>query len=267
MDLPHHPINMAVPPHHCSNPCFFNQCIEKNRHLRHLRDEATKEVDNDEVKLIVEDQIELLYGNKRLYERINNNLKEHNFESLFAREQLMLFEARTTFFYEFCGRRPTLFDFTTPYHITKNFDCVMAMVCTTSDILNKARLANPSCPEDCKCLVEYFEEDEDEASNASLFDREGMEVIAVDREDLEGFGLGFNDAAQMIMAVHRVGPSTLFESALKAAVLNDISLNEVPKEIQRKASQGLYKVDDSIPENLTPKGKWLYGRLRAQYED
>merc|ERR1719186_1262133 len=109
------------------------------------------------------------------------------------------------------------------------------MVCSTSKLLNKPFYHNTSCPENCKCLVEYFEEDEDESSNAySLFDREGMMTIAKNREDLEGFGLGFNDAAQMIMAVHRVGPCSLFESALKTTVINDLSLEEVPKEIQKK---------------------------------
>lgn len=253
---------MGVSPHHFPYPCF-----DQKNYLRQLRNEIIKEVDNDEVHIIIEDQIELFSGNKLLYERMHKNLKEHKFESLFAKDQLMLFEARTTFFYEFCGRRPTLLDFTTPYHITKNFEVVMAIVCSTSDLLNKTRLANPACPEECKCLVEYFEEDENEASNASLFDREGMEVIAVDREDLEGFGLGFNDAAQMIMAVHRVGPCSLFESALKSAVLHDLSFGEVPKEIQKKASHGLYKPEDEIPENLTPKGKQLFGRLKEEYEE
>jgi len=239
----------------------------QRRYLCSLRNEITKEVDNEEVQTLIEDQIELFSGNKLLYERMDNNLKEHKFESLFAKEQMMLFEFRKAFFYEFCGRRPSLYDHTTPFHITKNFEVVLAMVCSTSDLLNTTRLHNPSCPDDCKCLVEYFEEDEEESSIASLFDREDMATIAKNRHYLEGFELGFNDAAQMIMAVHRVGPCSLFESALKATVLNDLSLEEVPKEIQKKASQGLYQLEDDIPKNLTPRGKQLFGRLKAQYEE
>ena len=94
-----------------------------------------------------------------------------------------------------------------------------------------------------------------------------MATIAKNRHYLEGFELGFNDAAQMIMAVHRVGPCSLFESALKATVINDLSLEEVPKEIQKKASHGVYNLGDDIPENLTQKGKHLFRRLKGQYED
>jgi len=238
----------------------------QRRYLRHLRNEITKEVDNEEVQTIIEDQIELFSGNKLLYERMDKNLKEHKFESLFAQEQMKLYEARTTFFLEFCGRRPSLFDHTTPYHITKNFEVVMAMVCSTSDLLNTTRWS--SCPKDCKCLVKYFEENFEESNNAVFrFDREEMVAIAVDRKWAMRHGLGFNDAAQMIMAVHRVGPCSLFESALKATVINDLSLEKMPKAIQKVASQGLYKLEDDIPQNLTPKGKQLFGRLKAQYEE
>jgi len=225
--------------------------------LPRLRNEIIKEVDDDRVQTIIEIQIKLMSGNKLLYERMHKNLKEHKFESLFAKEQTMLYEFRKSFFYKLCGRRPSFIDFTTPYHITKNFEVVMAMVCSTSDLLKR------------KCLVEYFEERNFEESNNAVFrfDREDVVAIAVDRKWSIRYGLGFNDAAQMIMAVHRVGPCSLFESALKATVINDLSLEEVPKEIQKKASHGLYQLEDDIPQNLTSEGKVLFGKLKAEYEE
>jgi len=238
-----------------------------------MRNEIIEEVDKDKVQMIIQGEIELLSGNKLLYERMHRNLKENKFEPMFAKEQMMLYEYRTTFFYKFCGRRPTLFE-STPYHITKNFEVVMAIVCATYDINSKVNMVwrAISCPwhEDCKCVVEGILWDHESMTisiDTSLFDREKMEIIAVDRQKLEEFGLGFNDGAQMIMAMHRVGPCSLFESALKATVLNNLSLEEVPKVIQNVASQGLYQLKDDIPQNLSPKGKQLFGRLKAEYEE
>ena len=184
--------------------------LEEESVLSDLRKVFIKEADPNAVQAIVKEQVDLL-GSELLYKRINENLKQHRFESVFAREQCLLYSWRQDFFYKFCGHQPTLFDFRTPYHITRNFDAVTALVC--SDKLNDR-------------LVEYFEENEEQSCNAKVFDKDGMEVIAVDMQDLEELGLGFNDAAQMIMALHRKGPPILFHRVFIKTLWNLHSLME-----------------------------------------
>jgi len=239
---------MSLILHTCSNRCC-RECKEKRRQLRQLRKQFIKEADPTAVQAIVNEQVALL-GSDLLYQRINRNLKQHRFESVFAHEQCKLYTWREDFFYKLCGQEPSHFDFRMPYHITRNFDAVTAL------FLSDKLQGKP---------VDYFEENQDQSSNARVFDKEGMEIIAVDMQDLEDVGLGFNDAAQMILALHRKGPCSLLEAALKAVALHDLPLNEVPREVRKKALQGMYELDDQVPDCLSHTGKQLYQMLRTRF--
>jgi len=233
----------------------YNGILDKMRMkiIRDRRNELARHADPDAIQNIINQQIELM-GSELLYRRINRNLRLHKFESIFAREQCKLYSWREEFFYQFCGHDPSHHDYITPYHITRNFNLVTALVCSEND----QQVSNS--------LAGYFEENQEQACNARVYDRDGMEVCSTDKDDLDYVGLGFNDGAQMIMALHRKGPSSLMEIAMKTVFLHDLPLEETPKkEVQNVALYGFYSVQDPIPSNLTSRGQDLFKDLRTEF--
>jgi len=274
------------------------------------------ETDYEAVKEVVQDQVNLL-GSEKLYQRINKNLNEHKFEPFFAEEQFKLFTWRAEYFYSNFGNsyqentagvltwRSDMSDQSVvPYQITKNFDMVMALACSTE------------FNENAKTSI-YFKSDRDlsNLSNAMfnpiflVFDRPGYKADIVDF--FEESGMSFSDVAHMIVATHRTGvfgrglgslknlmnlmnlvyflyfladwktrietfrivkfldapktPSSLLESSMKAILLHNLPLTEIPKTLQKKAREGLYSLEDSVPTDLTSEGRRLFNLFRDFY--
>jgi len=245
---------MASPPHSCAYQYAYlccKECNDKKRQVRQLRRELTREADPEAVQAVVNQQIELL-GSQLLYQRMDANLKRHKFEFLFSREQCKLFDWRLDFFHKFCGNGQLLFDKSGPYHITRNFDAVVALVCSSSDKLEFS-------------LIDYFEENEYQSGNARILYTEGIEYSFQRPDELQDVSLSYNDCAHMIMTLYGTGPCSLLESALKTVKLHNLSLEETPTSIQKKAVNGLYELEDQVPNNLSTWGKELYEDVRSLY--
>jgi len=231
--------------------------------------------DYEAVKKLVQQQVDLL-GSDRLYRRVDKNLFEHKFDAFFAIELFELYAWRIEFFYTTFGHsnqrnssdvltwytdslddEPEQTD-TVPYQITKNFDNVMALACSSENNRN------------AKTSI-YFESNETLSVNAMFkFDSDIMMTVLVDSAmteiDLQEEGMSFSDVVHAIVAMHRPGPCTLLEAAMKAVLLHDLPLLEIPKELQKKAAKGLYSLDGPIPE-LAPNWQNFYHEFRDYCEE
>jgi len=238
------------------------------------------------VEELVNEQIELL-GSELLYHRINNNFLELKFEAFFAKEQFKLFTWRENFFYNkfgniydgtlqnwiTCGAL-TMNNFnnyifeTVPYHITMNFNEVMALACSTD-----YRPYNGS--------YVFFENDKELSSRASaMFNPKPISIwnqatlslmlsrswYSLLKNELEN-GIIFKDVAHKIMALHGIGPCTLLEAAMKTVLLHHLPIQDIPKELQQKSRLGLYSDDvrDPVPSNLSQVGWTLFCRYRDEF--
>merc|ERR1719319_223879 len=87
----------------------------------------------------------------------------------------------------------------------------------------------------------------------------------MDKDKLEENGMSFSDCAHIIAAIHRVGPCSLLEIAMKAVLLHDLPLKEIPKALQKKAKEGLYSLEDPVPNNLSLAGQNLFLKFRNNW--
>jgi len=231
--------------------------VENNKFLEKTNHEDVKDIVNQQVNLL---------GSAQLYQRIDKNFREHKFEKFFAKEQFKLFNWRKTNFYTKFGHydqrnssgiRTWYTDGsddshsmdTVPYQITKKFDNVMALACSAENNSN----ADTSI---------YFECDENLSSDANFkFNSEYTEYFVED-DMLEETGMSFADVAHMIVAIHRIGPSSLLEAAIKTVLLHHLPMQDIPKSLQKKATEGLYRLDDPSPINMSSAGLELFQNFR-----
>jgi len=184
-----------------------------------------------------------------------------------------------------------------PYQITKNFDMVMALACSPEQNVN----ANTSIYFKSDLYLSYNAEDMfNPVVNLNRVDGEEEAAIVDIYEDR---GMSFGDVAHMIVATHRTGvfgrgpgsldsllmcavfrdlpeagktriatvrdapksPCSLLESSMKAILLHDLPLGDLPKTLQKKAREGLYSLEDSVPTDLTSEGRRLYNFFRDYF--
>jgi len=263
----------------------LNKIIEEGdeKSFRKNNKELLKKTDPAAVEEVVNEQIELL-GSELLYKRINSNLLEHKFEAFFAKEQFKLFAWRKKFFFRKFGIRKfgsidetgvnwisfhQFYQFdTVPYQITMNFKEVTARACSTDYRPNNGSYV-------------FFENDHELSSTAmAMFDTVNLSDDSDLSDDcdcdyecewyswmswnLVSSGINFKDVAHMIMALHRIGPCTLLESAMKTVLLHRLPIHDIPKELQQKALHGLYSenVEDPVPSDLSRLGRRYFCSYR-----
>jgi len=274
----------------------LNKIIEEGdeKSFRKNNKKLLKKTDPAAVEEVINEQIELL-GSELLYQRINNNLLEHKFEAFFAKEQFKLFAWREKFFFRKfgsiddddgmmgwisfqkieLGSTEAEFD-TVPYQITMNFKEVTALACSTDYRPNNGSYV-------------FFENDQELSSTAmamfdpvNLNDDNGCNDLSDDCDcdyececfllnidtgmnwNLVSSGINFKGAAHMIMALYRIGPCTLLESAMKTVLLHRLPIHDIPKELQQKALHGLYSenVEDPVPSDLSRLGRRYFCSYR-----
>jgi len=247
----------------------LNKIIEEGdeKSFRKNNKKLLKKTDPAAVEEVVNEQIELL-GSELLYKRINSNLLEHKFEAFFAKEQFKLFAWREKFFFRKFGSidetelnwisfqkinelGSSEFD-TVPYQITMNFKEVTALACSTDYRPNNGSYV-------------FFENDRQLSSTAmAMFDPFNFYSTEEMNWNLVSSGINFKGAAHMIMALYRIGPCTLLESAMKTVLLHRLPIHDIPKELQQKALHGLYSenVEDPVPSDLSRLGRRYFCSYR-----
>jgi len=215
-------------------------------------------------------QVDVL-GSKRLYERIHKNFLELKFERFFVEEQFKLYDWREDFFHKHFPFPPDkernnwytdggddthAFD-TLALNVTQYFDKVVQLACTVT-VKNREDKV-------------WFDADEEISNKVhSLYSahyvEHGVGIEFCYKEDLKKLGLTFNDAAHSIVAIYQISPLKLEHLAIKKVLEYDISLHDVPKEIQIKAAVGMFNgEDEDIPDYISQQGKEIFQFLRKEF--
>jgi len=223
-------------------------------------DELVATIDKDKVEKIKSEQVEVV-GSLKLYERINRNFMQENFEPIFAKEQFDLYKWREDFFHSsFPGRcwftdggdDKHSFD-TVPYQITKNFQKVLDLACSNRN---------------CELDRVYFENDEIASARArDLFDISTVMYrnSFLDKNSLEYEDLSYSDAAHVIVAVYQSSPLKLEHLAMKKVLEHEMPLDELPEELQDKAEIGMFDESDDIPDYINDQGREAFEILRRSF--
>jgi len=249
------------------------------------REFILKYEDREVVGEMVEEQVQLMNGNRELYDMINNNMMNGDVDPFFLREHCALYDWREAFFnhhfpsgtwftvdfvndaFPFDPEDDYLRFITIPYQITRYFDRVMAV-------------ASAKVSPGLEWLKQqtYFENNEHLSSEAESKYKSGAltKILLEESDDLdklahcEETNVGFSEVAHIIAEVYQTGPKKLEEIALKAILLNYIPwnflpLSTVPAVIQRKAVHGMYTVEDDAPDNISSEGRDLFEVMRRLF--
>jgi len=240
---------------------------------------------DEEIERMVNEQVQLLNGNRDLYLMIDNDMMNGDLDKFFIEEYTIVFGWREEFFnrhfpngswftvdfindsFPFDPEDEYLRFITIPYQITRYFDRVMAL----ASVKVSAELAW------LKQQI-YFENNEHLASEAES--KYKLEVLINDLsntdDDYEKLALcdevnvGFGEVSHIIAETFKIGPKKLEEIALKAIVINNITsdfspLSDVPAAIQRKSVHGMYALDDDAPSNISSEGKELFETMKRVF--
>eukprot|EP00092_Neocalanus_flemingeri_P084139 GFUD01105654.1.p1 GENE.GFUD01105654.1~~GFUD01105654.1.p1 ORF type:complete len:275 (+),score=82.62 GFUD01105654.1:111-935(+) len=246
-----------------------------------------KHQDKAAVEKMVEEQVELLRGNKELYNMIDNNMMNGDLDPFFIREHCAIYSWRETFF---CKHFPNdawftvdflndTFPFdpengfyrfiTIPYQITRYFDRVMAFASAKVDpelSWLKRQIYfenNEQLSDEAECKYKWEE-------LATDFTEDGDELEKLTH--CEDINIGFSEVAHLIVEVHQTGPKKLEEISLKAVMhhympWDFLPLDDVPRVIQKKAIHGMYDVEDDTPDNISDEGKEMFEKMRKVFSN
>jgi len=236
--------------------------------------------DGEDIEKMVNEQVQLLNGNRDLFIMIDNNMKNGDLDKFFVKEHNIIFSWREEFFNRHFpnGSWFTVdsvpFDpedyylrlITISFQITKYFDRVMALASA------KDRTSLPWVKQ-----LTYFEHNELLASVAeSKYKREALIDYLSNGDDEDklavcvDFNVGFGEALHIIAEAFITGPKKLEEIALKAVKVNHIKsdfspLSDVPAIIQRKFVHGMYALGDDAPGNISSEGKELFETMKRVF--
>jgi len=233
--------------------------------------------DDEDIEKMVNEQVQLLNGNRDLFIMIDNNMKNGDLDKFFIKEHNIIFSWRETFFNHhfpngswftvdsvpFDPEDEYLRFITISFQITKYFDRVMALASA------KGRALIPWVKQ-----LTYFENDELLASVAESKYKSGALIDYLsnghDEDKLAvcvDFKVGFGEVFHIIAEAFKTGPKKLEEIALKAVMVNHIKsdfipLSDVPAIIQRKSVHGMYALGDDAPDNISSEGKELFETMK-----
>jgi len=241
--------------------------------------------DDEEIERMVDEQVQLLNGNRDLYNMIDNNMMNGDLDKFFIKEHSTLFAWREEFFnqhfpngtwftvdfindsFPFDPEDEYLRFITIPYQITRYFDRVMA-------------LASVKLNAELNWLKQetYFENNEHLSSEAESKYKWEVLVndLSNDCDDYEKLALcdevnvGFGEVSHIIAEAYKTGPKKLEEIALKAIMVNHVAsdfspLSEAPAVFQRKVIHGMYALDDDAPDNISSEGKDLFETMKRVF--
>jgi len=244
-----------------------------------------KHKDKTAVEKMVEEQVELLGGNRELYKRIDNNMMNGDLDPFFIREHCAIYAWREKFFskyfpndswftvdflndtFPFDPESPYYRFITIPYQITRYFDRVMALASAKlGDELSWIQREiyfenNEQLSDEAECKYKWEELTTD-------FNEDGDDLEKL--EHCEEINVGFSEVAHIIAEVHQTGPKKLEELALKALLqhympFDFLPLDYVPKMIKKKAVHGMYDVEDDTPDNISDEGKRMFERMKKVF--
>ena len=247
----------------------FVTCKERIEDGEKKKNELVSNVDGDAVDKLIEKQIDIVGGNRILFDRIDQQFKSGSIELCLLREYCDLYFWRRDFF---DNNLPVLkgawftdsfcLDVIT-YQVTHNFDQILDIVCA---IKNKTY----------KPTGLFFGSDVDN-TRVARYRIDHIQVLFHLREKvlwsgyfltdkfLPGAHLRFGDVAHIIMEHHRLGTKKLEEIAMELVVRNNISLNCASRVVLENAANGFYDPNSDIPDNLTDDGKELFVQLKSVY--
>jgi len=239
-----------------------------------------KFTDEVEIEKMVDEQVQLLNGNRDLYNIIDDNMMNGDLDIFFIKEHSTIFAWREEFFnqnfpngswftvdftndsFPFDPEDEYLRYITIPYQITRYFDRVMA-------------LASVKVGEELSWLKQqtYFENNEHLSSvaeskykwNVLVSDLSNHTIDDLEKLTLcEEVDVGFSEVSHIIAEVYKNGPKKLEEIALKAVLVNCIKspsespqLAEVPAVLNRKAIHGFGSVSkgkNTVTDTFNAKG-------------
>eukprot|EP00092_Neocalanus_flemingeri_P020073 GFUD01021734.1.p1 GENE.GFUD01021734.1~~GFUD01021734.1.p1 ORF type:complete len:229 (-),score=59.77 GFUD01021734.1:141-827(-) len=225
---------------------------------------------------MVEEQVKLLGGNKELYNRIDNNMKNGVFDHFFIREHCAIFSWRETFFSkhfpdnswftvdedEFGAEDGYQQSATIPFQITRHFDRVMA-------------LASANVHAELTWLKQQICFEKNELLSVEAFEKYSWEWMTMIWVGSSHEGMKFGDVAHIVAEVYQTGPKKLEELALKAVLLRHISsgstsflpLDYLPKGINKKAATGMYNIEGAAPNNISDEGNEVFERMREAFNN
>lgn len=204
-------------------------------------------------------QIDLL-GSELMYEKINKILKRppRYINPYYIKETFDLFAWRMDFFdrvfglyYEeeiwTCDGGDDAHGFdTVPLQITRNFDYVVELACSTLDLTGGKRV--------------YFEADEDKSGEArNTFDRDFFSFLCSEGEwcDIFPTSLTFSEKVHRICATYPKGPIKLEEMCIKVALLHDLDYDVLPSYLISRVDKGMYQCTKEFnwPNSLSEEGE------------
>jgi len=238
--------------------------------------------DDEDIQKMVNEQVQLLNGNRDLYIMIDNNMRNGDLDKFFIKEHNIIYAWREKFFNHhfpngswFTVPDPLPFVpgdgylrlITIPYQITRYFDRVMAL----ASAKDRALLSWYK-------EITYFENDGHLASEAECKYKWGelmndLSEAGDDHEKLtlcDEVNVGFGEVSHIIAEAFITGPKKLEEIALKAIMVNHITsdyspLSDVPAVIQRKSVHGMYTRGDDAPGNISSEGKELFETMKRVF--
>jgi len=203
-------------------------------------------------------------GSDRIYQKIHKSFLEENFEPFFAKEQIELYRWREDFFhysfpfpdeygsnwYTTGSDESHVYD-TLPFNITKHFDRVVALAC-----IPPYTYLHPH--------GKVWFDNEDGYRIDNLYGWR-WRWAQFDKDFLEENGLGYSDAAHVIVALYQTGPMKLQHLAMKKVLEFQIPLDEVPKEVKTKAAVGMFDGTEDIPDYISDEGREHFEDLRREF--
>merc|ERR1712072_1419800 len=90
--------------------------------------------------------------------------------------------------------------------------------------------------------------------------------IECDMDLQKDIGVTFSQAAHMILTKCSTGPNILEHIAMKAVLVNNLPLEQLPRTLQLKAEEGMFTVHGLVPQHLTPEGRLRYNLLKLHYD-
>jgi len=247
----------------------FVTCEERIQEGENRKRELLSDVDKNAVDKLVEKQVNVVGGNKVIFDRLDDHFKSGCLELCLLREYCDLYHWRRTFF---DNSLPVLKEtwFTNSfcrdvitYQITHNFNQILDIVCS-----NKTKNDHPTG---------LFFGSDGTITRANRYRIDNIQILFHLREKvlwtgyfltdkfLPGAHLRFGDIAHIIMEHHRVGTKRLEELAMEKVLRNNIALDCASRVVIDNAANGFYDPDCDIPENLTDDGKELFKQLKSVY--
>ena len=225
------------------------------------------EVDQEMVARLLEDQVEVVGGDRGLYRLLDSSLKATTFQPSLLVAQSKLYNWRRDFFVtHFPVNRGLWFTDsycrdTVTFQVTVNWDQVLALGCSRSRPRGVFFTSDGMKTREARRRL-------DDASLLLIFKEEAGGLywtrLYLTENYMLGSSLCFQDVAQIILEQHRLGPDTLKQQALRQVVKSSLPLSSLPLSLQEASREGL--LHPSLTPSLTCLGTERWHRLLSLHQ-